>query len=251
MREYLLPLGEIKSSHRTKLLILQLSLIILVWYASGSTVIPKPDEILTAIIRLIQNGALREFASSIGLCVQAMGIAIISTLTISYLSKIPLFSFLSFFTGKLRFLPPVGLNFLFMKITSDIQSEKLWLLVYGISVFFATSVYTIMSNTDEQNEYAKTLKLNNWIRMREVIIYGTSADVFESVKQNFAMAWMMLASIENLCKTDGGIGVILSDSNKYFRFDQVYAILIMILLAGIVIDFLLDRMKLVLFPWST
>ena len=64
------------------------------------------------------------------------------------------------------------------------------------------------------------------------------------------MAWMMIAMVENLCKSDGGIGVIISDQNKYFKFDYVWAIQLLILLTGICMDILLRKVREWLLPYT-
>jgi NitT/TauT family transport system permease protein len=61
---------------------------------------------------------------------------------------------------------------------------------------------------------------------------------------------MMLATVENLCKSQGGIGVMLFDLNKWFKFEYVYAIQVYILLTGILLDISLTKLKYFLFPYS-
>jgi NitT/TauT family transport system permease protein len=83
-----------------------------------------------------------------------------------------------------------------------------------------------------------------------VIILGKFDKVLEAIRQNFAISWMMIAMVENLCKSDGGIGVIIADQNKYFKFDYVWAIQLLILLTGIGMDYALRRMKEYLLPYA-
>lgn len=84
--------------------------------------------------------------------------------------------------------------------------------------------------------------------MRELLIYGKASNILECIISNFAMAWMLLAAVENIAKASGGIGVVLAESNKYYKFEEVYAIQLMILLTGIIIDYLLGYTKRFLFP---
>jgi NitT/TauT family transport system permease protein len=57
--------------------------------------------------------------------------------------------------------------------------------------------------------------------------------------------------VENICRSDGGIGVILNDQNKHFHYDAIYGIQILILLLGMFLDFMLGVTKRFLFPYST
>ena len=55
---------------------------------------------------------------------------------------------------------------------------------------------------------------------------------------------------ENVCKSSGGIGVVLAESSKYIRLDEVYAIQLLILLTGIGLDFVLTKVRGFLFPYT-
>lgn len=75
--------------------------------------------------------------------------------------------------------------------------------------------------------------------------------MFELARQNFAIAWMMLAMVENICRADGGIGIVLYDQNKHFHLDAVYAIQIMVLVLGMFFDWLFVKVRYILFPYVT
>lgn len=102
----------------------------------------------------------------------------------------------------------------------------------------------------EELDYARTLKLTPWESVWEVIIKGKADQFLEATKQNFAIAWMMLAMVENLCRAEGGIGVILFQENKLFHLDAVYAIQIMVLFVGIGLDWFLGFLRRIFCPYS-
>jgi NitT/TauT family transport system permease protein len=142
-----------------------------------------------------------------------------------------------------------------MKMTvatgGTIEDQMTWMMVFGITTWLLDSMVGIaLSISDDEVMYARSLRLTRWQTMREVLIKGKAADIFGAIIVNFAMAWMLLASIENIAKASGGIGVVLADSNKYWKFDQVYAIQLLILLTGIGMDWLLRKVKIFLFPYS-
>lgn len=254
MYKKLLSPNAILSSAETDVLIICQTLgVFVVWNIANSTLFPRPQEIGLALADLVlHKGVFREFLKSIGLCLQAMFYAILVSLLLCYLSVLPLFKPMATLATKLRFLPSVGLTFLFLKIASGVvDSQKMYLLVFGISVFFCTSIMSVIgSTTTEELNYARTLRFSEWRVVWEVIILGKIDLVFEAVRQNFAMAWMMIAMVENLCKSDGGIGVIISDQNKYFKFDYVWAIQLLILLTGIGMDYALRKTREFLLPYS-
>lgn len=107
-----------------------------------------------------------------------------------------------------------------------------------------------MSISDEQVMYARSLRLSRWQAMKEILIFGKAADIFQCIISNFAMAWMLLAAVENIAKANGGIGVVLAESNKYYKFEEVYCLQVIILITGITVDWILNKTKGFLFPYT-
>ena len=125
------------------------------------------------------------------------------------------------------------------------------MLVFCIAIFMVTSFLGIIFEIKKDElDYARSLKLNEWQTVWEVIILGKADQFLEAIKQNFAIAWMMLATVENLCRAEGGIGVILFQENKQFHLDAVYAIQIMVLFVGIGLDWTLGFIRRVFCPYS-
>lgn len=253
-KKLITPNSVLTTRQTSLLLVVQCTIVFALWDLMHSTLFPRPTEIGSALYDLIFNrGVFRDFIKSIGLCLQAMFYAILVSLTLCYLSVLPLFNPIAQFSTKLRFLPSVGLTFLFLKIADgEVDTQKIMLLTFGISVFFSTSIMAVIgATTTEELNYARTLRFNEWRVVWEVIILGKMGEVFEAIRQNFAMAWMMIAMVENLCKSDGGIGVIISDQNKYFKFDYVWAIQLLILVTGIGLDYILRKTRGFLLPYTT
>jgi ABC-type nitrate/sulfonate/bicarbonate transport system permease component len=74
--------------------------------------------------------------------------------------------------------------------------------------------------------------------------------VFEVMRQNFAIAWMMITMVEGLSMSEGGLGTMLIKSNKYMDISTVFALLIVIFLVGLFFDWLLGRLRAWLFPYT-
>lgn len=196
-------------------------------------------------------GLFTQLMKSMSFCVEATTYAVIIGLILCYLSVIPLLRPVCDFMRKFRFLPSTGLSFLFMKLTSDIEQQMMWMMVFGVSTFLIDSFISIsLSIGPDDIAYCKSLRLSRWKMVRELLIFGKASEIFAAATQQFAMAWMLIAAIENIFKSNGGIGVVLAESNKYFRLDQVYAVEIIILLTGITVDYTLRQVKLWLFPWE-
>lgn len=227
-------------------------LIIILWSYSGSKYIPAPLEIIKAFPRLItEKDLVRNFGSSLGFCFKAIAYSSVISLLLCYLSVLPLFESSCRLLRKLRFLPSAGLSFLFMKMTGNLEQGMFWMMIWGVTTWLADSMIGIaLSISPEDKMYAKSLRLGRWQMMRELLIYGKAAELALSVIVNFAMAWMLLASIENIAKANGGIGVVLAESAKWFKYDEVYAEQILILVVGNVLDYLGYKIKDMFFPYA-
>jgi len=188
---------------------------------------------------------------SLGLTVKAMLISILITLVISYLSVLPFFKGIAAVAVKARYLTLAGLIFIFTLLTSDGGQLKLSLLIFGIVPFFVTSFLSVITHTNKQEyELCRTLGYNDWETLYEVIIIGKADQVLEIIRQNFAIAWLMITLVEGLSMSEGGIGTLLIKYNKYADLNHVLALQALIFGIGIGFDYLLGTLRHWLFPYS-
>lgn len=222
------------------------------WSFSNGKFLPSPMEIVQAIKHLVlTQDLLTHLFISTWLCIKAILYAVVISLGIALLSVLPLFRPFTNIVGKARFLSTVGLTFVFASMTADTNSLKISLLVFCIGVFMVTSFLAIIFEIKkEELDYARSLKMNEWKTVWEVIILGKADQFLEAIKQNFAISWMMLAMVENLCRAEGGVGVILFQENKQFHLEAVYAIQIIVLFVGIGLDWTLGWIRRVFCPYS-
>lgn len=223
------------------LVLLQVIFTLLIWVTSHTTYVPSLLGIMKEMYIMIKSQSLiTHFLISIWLCLQAILLASAVGLVFAYLSVLPFFKGISEFATKLRFLAATGFGFLFMRLSHDVQEQKLLLMTFAIVGFLVASmVSTIKEIPQEKIDYCKVTGLNRWQMFRELVVFGKAYDLYECIRQNFAIAWSMLAMVENLAKSEGGIGVLMSDKNRLFNFEGVYAIQLLILLTGILIDYIL------------
>ena len=246
------PNKKIAGTSKNTILMIWIFSIFFFWFFSGSKLLPTPFEILKALKNIIyQKHFIGELLTSLFFCVKAMGWACLVSFFFAYLSVIPLFRPMCAFLAKARFLSTAGLTFFVGEITPDSGVKKLVMLSFVISVFLVTGMLSIiMSVTKDELDYPRTLGMNEWQSTWEVIIRGKIDQMFEMIRQNFAIAWMMLAMAESLCRSEGGIGILLGDTDKHFKLDEVFAIQTVILCVGITFDWILKLIKAWLFPYS-
>ena len=125
------------------------------------------------------------------------------------------------------------------------------LLVFGMSVFFVTSMASVVAAIPrEKFDYARSLRMSEWRVVWEVVVLGTADQAIEVLRQNAAMGWMMLTMVEGISRSEGGVGAMLLNQNKHFHLAEVFAIQILILVLGMTQDYGIGVTKRLLCPYS-
>lgn len=252
MKKIFSPFAQVNKQSLIILGVGQLAVALILWNFSSAALIPQPSKVLSGFFNFLQSKMFYDnIIESIVLTLKAMFISIIITLAISYLSVIPFFGTLAKFLVKCRYLTLTGLIFIFTLLTKDGSQLKLSLLIFGIVPFFTTSFLSVLININKQEyDLCKTLRYNNWQTLYEVIIIGKGDQVFEILRQNFAISWLMITMVEGLSMSEGGIGTLLIKYNKYNDLTNVLALQLTIFIIGLGFDTLLGAMKHWLFPYS-
>ena len=213
---------------------------------------PKPLAILTAWKELLGHGLLHELLVSLRLNVEAIICTTIVSLLLVYASLMPIVRPFVVFVSKNRAISFVGLTLFFTLATSGVHQFKLALLVYGMLVWFVTSMLSQLDCIPaDQYDHARTLGMSKWRIVWEVVVRGKADTVIDVMRENAAMGWMLLPMVEGVARAEGGIGVMLLNYNKYLRLDAVFALILTILLVVLAQDWFLRLCKSLLFPYST
>jgi NitT/TauT family transport system permease protein len=230
----------------------QIAVLLLVWATSTYVFLPKPLDVWRAFVDLWNNEGLgQELIVSFLLNVQAMAWATVISLGLAYLTVVPVFQPIAHAVSKGRFLGMVGLTFFFTVIFASGHRLKVSLLVFGVAVFFVTSMIDVVAQVPKEKfDLARTLRMGEWRVVWEVIVLGRADAAFDAMRQNAAMGWMMLTMVEGISRSEGGIGALLLNQNKHFRLEAVFAIQIAILLIGLCQDYALGLAKKFLFPYA-
>ncbi len=253
LKKLFIPFSHLSNRTYTLLIIIDCGMALLVWQLlAGGGLIPTPGKVVTSVLKIVSTTGFSEnLISSLMLTFKGMGISILIALVICYLSLIPIFYPIAKFIIKCRYLTLTGLIFLFTLLTSNGHDLKLSLLVFGIVPFFVTSLLSIIDAINEQEyELCRTLRMNSWQTLYEVVIVGRLDQVIEVMRQNFAIAWMMITMVEGLSMSEGGLGTMLIKSSKYIDLGTVFGILVIIFSLGICFDFLLAKLRTWFFPYT-
>ncbi|HVS97012.1 MAG TPA: hypothetical protein VHE54_11030 [Puia sp.] len=230
----------------------QAAFTLIVWQLSPAGLIPHPLHIFEGLTELVTTRLLLDnLLVSLLLTLKALVYSVGITLFFAYLSVIPFFRSIAQLIVKCRYLTLTGLIFIFTLLTRDGSALKLTLLVFGIVPFFTTSLLSVIAHIPAQEfELCQTLGYSRRQSLYEVIVVGKADQVFEIVRQNFAIAWMMITMVEGLNMSEGGIGALLIKYNKYNDLTHVLALQAVVFGLGLFFDYLLGTMRHWLFPYT-
>jgi NitT/TauT family transport system permease protein len=222
------------------------------WLLSPFPFLPQPGEVLSSLLDLWQTENLgQNLLTSFTLNLEAIALASLLSLFLAYLSTFALFSPLVAAWGKLRFLSMYGLVFFFTMLTSSGHALKLSMLVFGVSVFFTISMADVISAIPQEKfDLARTLRMGDWEVLWEVVVLGTAAEGFVVLRQNAAMALILLGFVESIERSEGGIGALLATSDKYFHMAAIMAIQLLVLIYGLGQDCFIAWLRITLCPYA-
>lgn len=252
MKELFTPFTSSTHRFRVVVLLVELALALVAWQVLSGGLVPGPVQVVERIALLLSSGAvLDDLMASLSLTARGMGISVVVALLIAYASVVGAVRPFAKLVVQLRYLTLTGLIFLFTLLTNGGGQLKLSLLVFGIVPFFTTSLLGMMRDIpQEEFDLCRTLRMGPWRILWEVVIVGRADAVFDVVRQNFAIAWMMITMVEGLSMSEGGLGTLMIKSSKYIDLTTVFALLAMVLFIGLGCDALLKRGRTWLFPYT-
>jgi len=230
----------------------EVAVLLLVWATSSYVFLPKPMDVLRAFTDLWSHEGLgQELIISFMLNIQAIAWAALISLGLAYLTVVPFFRPIVLALSKGRFLSMVGLTFFFTVLFTSGHQLKVGLLVFGVTVFFVTSMIDVVAQVPKEKfDLARTLRMGEWRVVWEVIVLGRADAAFDALRQNAAMGWMMLTMVEGISRSEGGIGALLLNQNKHFHLEAVFAIQLSILIIGLFQDYMLGVAKKFICPYA-
>jgi NitT/TauT family transport system permease protein len=244
--------NAVLSKNTVRILVaVQVAVVLLLWIISPLVLFPKPGEVLRALGDMWDQGLGGELITSFFLNLEAIALATVVSLLLAYATVMPFFRPIVALLSKLRFLSLVGLTFFFTLMAKSGHQLKLSLLVFSVSVFFVTGMADVINSIPKEKfDLARTLRMGEWRVVWEVIVLGQVDQVFDVLRQNAAIGWMMLTMVEGIVRSEGGVGTILLDQNHHFRLAAVFAIQLTILMLGLLQDYGIGLMKNMFCPYA-
>ena len=250
----LTPFEKISKSKKTIILLSWILLVILIWFfgtMGQKHLFPSPNQVLKGFYELFQEGLVVHVFNSLKLCFIAIFFATLISLIFAYSWPIPLLKPAAEFITKFRFLPFTGLSFFITMVLHDARDMQIWILVIFMTTFLTTSLIAIIKDIPEEEfDHAKSLKCTRWEVLVQVVILGRLDYVLDVIRQNLAIAWMMLVTVESIVVANGGLGFLIKNSDKFMNHGRIIALQIIILLIGLSLDSLMKFTRKILFRYS-
>lgn len=213
--------------------------------------LPSLGEIGAAFPRLLDQNLVGELFVSLTTNLEAIGLTCLLTIPLAYLTVLPAMRPLVRAVSKGRFLGITGFVVLFTLVFGGGHALKVALLVFGLGVFLITSLYDIVEAIPrEEFDHARSLRMGRWGSVVEVVILGHLDGVIDAIRQNAAMGWVMLTMVEGLVRFEGGLGALMLAEDKHLKLDAVFAVQLVVLVIGILQDWLFVGLRKLLCPYA-
>lgn len=248
------PFEKISKSQKTIILVSWILLLITIWFLGTmgeKHLFPSPSQVFKGFSDLYNEGLVQQIFKSLRLCFVSIVIATFLSLIFAYATPIPLLKPIGEFVTKLRFLPFTGLSFYITLFINDSRNMQIWILVIFLTTFLTTSLISVVKDIpQEEFDHAKTLKCNRWEVLWQVIILGRIDYVIDVIRQNLAITWMMLVTVESIVSSSGGLGLLIKNSDKFMNTGRIIALQIIILLIGLLLDASINYLRKSFFRYS-
>ena len=254
MIKLLTPFENISKTQKTIILAGWIVFLIALWFIGASGTkhsFPTPSQVFTGFSQLWLEGLKYHFFQSIKLCFVSIFLATLIALVFAYLSPIPLLKPIAEFVTKLRFLPFTGLSYFITMAVNDGRTIQTWMLIIFLTTFLTTSLIAVIKDIpQEEFDHAKMLKCSRWEVLLQVVILGRIDYVIDVVRQNLAITWMMLVTVESIIVAYGGLGSLIKNSDKFANYGRIIALQIVILLIGLGLDWFINYLRKAFFRYS-
>lgn len=235
---------------RTRVILIVASVVgpLLAWWLLRVTGIvearflPTPLDAVRSAIEMAGSGQLLEDArASIQRVAYGFGLAVVTSVPLGVLmgSFRSIWSLLEPAFGLLRYLPAPAFIPLLIGWLGLGEEPKLALIF--IATFFFNTLMTadVVRNVPANLiDVSYTLGARTGEILRKVIVPWSLPGIIDAIRVNAAAAWAAVVVAE-LVAADSGLGYRIARLGRFAQYDDIFAVLIVIALIGLVIDVVL------------
>ncbi|THF49600.1 ABC transporter permease [Allorhizobium terrae] len=197
------------------------------------------------LLWLDTGASLTRLFSGLGI---AVAIALVIGMLIGMLPAMR--AFLAPFVATISMVPPLALLPILFIIMGLGEASKVALIVIGVTPIMVRDLaLTAISLPREQIIKAETLGGNSWQIGLRVVLPQILPRLFNCLRLQIGPAWLFLIAAEAI-SSDAGLGYRIFLVRRYLAMDVIFPYVIWITLLAVTTDFLLDRLRIAIFPWS-
>jgi ABC-type nitrate/sulfonate/bicarbonate transport system permease component len=254
IKNWFKPFEVVGKSQRFIIIAVWILLVAGYWVISSAGtkhLFPTPGKVADGFVSLYNEGLVVHILSSLALCLQATVLSIVVSLIVVYLSPLPALAPIATFLSRLRYLPLTGITFYLAIMVNDARTMQIGVLFIFMSLYFITTLLAMLRDIpQEEIDHARSLKCTRWEELWEVVIKGRLDYVMDAIRQNLAIIWMMLVTVESILVAAGGLGVLIKNSDKFMNHGRIVALQMVILLVGLLLDWVLNVTRKSVFTYS-
>ena len=212
---------------------------------------PTPRQVYKGMGELYNEGLVVHIFNSLSLFMKSVLLSVFISLVFAYLSVVPLVKPVTDFISKIRYLPLTGISFYITILISEGRAIQVWVLVVFMTTFLTTSLLGMLKDIPQEDyEHAKALGCNRWEVLWEVVVKGRLDYVIEVIRQNLAIVWMMIVTVESVLASAGGLGFLIKNQDRVGNQGRGIALQLIILFIGLFLDFILTFIRKKTFRYS-
>jgi NitT/TauT family transport system permease protein len=159
-------------------------------------------------------------------------------------------SALSPFVATISMAPPLALLPILFIIAGLGETSKIALIVIGVApIMIRDLALTAVNLPREQIIKAETLGGSSWQIGLRVVLPQILPRLITTLRLQLGPAWLFLIAAEAI-SADSGLGYRIFLVRRYLAMDVIFPYVVWITLLAVAADWLLDRLRIRLFPWS-
>ncbi len=152
--------------------------------------------------------------------------------------------------NALRFIPITALGGIFIALTGLTIWTKIHFLAFGIWVYLVPVVVQRLSEVNTVHlQMMQTLGATGWQKFRYVSWKYTISRLSDDIRILVGISWtyIIVAELKNV---QGGLGSMIWLGERQAKVEYVYAVIILIVVIGVLQDFLFKQLDKVLFKFK-
>ena len=154
------------------------------------------------------------------------------------------------FVAMISMVPPLALLPILFIVMGLGETSKIALIVIGVAPTMVRDLaLRALELPREQIVKAETLGGSSWQIALRVVLPQILPRLITCVRLQLGPAWLFLIAAEAI-SSDSGLGYRIFLVRRYLSMDIIFPYVVWITLLAVLTNYLLDRLRIAVFPWS-